>query len=212
MKIYAISKDHKPSELSEENRIIKAGGKIYQYLITIYRNTMKINGKNLGVGPKRVFPGQLSVSRTFGDPQAKLPCFSGKPGVVSAIPEIKAFKVLTQYDFIIMGSDGIYDKMSNKDVVRCVLKTLNEYKEEKNRSVHKVCGASVECIVKNSLMRKTLDNVTVVMIAFSHFKDIIEKKSEMNKRIENKQKFTPVSSMDITQKSTIIINGTTTPQ
>ena len=31
----------------------------------------------------------------------------------------------------------------------------------------------VECILKNSLLRRTLDNVTVVLIAFSNLKNIV---------------------------------------
>jgi hypothetical protein len=39
-------------------------------------------------GPYRVLPGRLSVSRTFGDIEAKLEKFGGKAGVVVAEPEI----------------------------------------------------------------------------------------------------------------------------
>jgi hypothetical protein len=39
-------------------------------------------------------------------------------------------------------------------------------------NVHKQCGLGVEYVLKNSLVRRTLDNVTVVMIAFSNFKKI----------------------------------------
>jgi len=45
------------------------------------------------LGPHRVFPGRLSVSRTFGDIEAKLPSLGGNPNVVIAEPEIKAFRI-----------------------------------------------------------------------------------------------------------------------
>lgn len=32
-------------------------------------------------------------------------------------PEIKSFKITDDHDFIILASDGIYDKMSSKEVV-----------------------------------------------------------------------------------------------
>jgi len=38
-------------------------------------------------------PGRLSVSRSFGDLEAKIEDFGGKPGVLIAEPEIKAFKL-----------------------------------------------------------------------------------------------------------------------
>lgn len=45
------------------------------------------------LGPFRVLPGRLSVSRTFGDIEAKKPKYGGNPRVIIAEPEIKAFKV-----------------------------------------------------------------------------------------------------------------------
>ena len=64
-------------------------------------------------GPHRVFPGRLSVSRTFGDIEAKKSKYGGNQRVVIATPEIKVFKVEDNYDFIVIGCDGIFDKLSN---------------------------------------------------------------------------------------------------
>ena len=43
------------------------------------------------VGPIRVLPGRLSVSRTFGDPEAKLEYRGGNPKVVAMIPDVYSF-------------------------------------------------------------------------------------------------------------------------
>ena len=43
------------------------------------------------VGPIRVLPGRLSVSRTFGDAEAKLEYKGGNPNVVIAEPDITSF-------------------------------------------------------------------------------------------------------------------------
>ena len=45
------------------------------------------------MGPFRVFPGRLSVSRTFGDIEAKKVKYGGNPKVIIAEPEVKSFKV-----------------------------------------------------------------------------------------------------------------------
>ena len=137
---------------------------------------MENDGKEISIGPKRVVPGYLSVSRTFGDPQGKITSLGGKPGVISAVPDIKSFKITSNHDYIVLASDGIYDKMSNKDIMNCILMTLEESKVENKHNVHEVCAAAAECIVKNSLLRETTDNVTVVMIAFKHFEDLVIKK------------------------------------
>lgn len=41
----------------------------------------------------RVLPGRLSVSRTFGDAEAKIPSLGGNLKVVIATPEISTFKI-----------------------------------------------------------------------------------------------------------------------
>jgi len=43
------------------------------------------------LGPHRVFPGRLSVSRTFGDLEAKALKYDGNPNVVIAEPDIRSF-------------------------------------------------------------------------------------------------------------------------
>lgn len=66
------------------------------------------------VGPFRVLPGRLSVSRTFGDIEAKLEKYGGRAGVIIAQPEIASFNLQDDlHDFIILGCDGIFDRLSN---------------------------------------------------------------------------------------------------
>lgn len=55
------------------------------------------------MGPHRVFPGRLSVSRTFGDVEAKEPLLGGLAGVVIAEPEITSFKINKDCDFLVLG-------------------------------------------------------------------------------------------------------------
>lgn len=84
------------------------------------------------MGPFRVLPGRLSVSRTFGDIEAKKQKYGGNPKVIVADPEIKAFKIEPSYDFILLAckesidsclsfiGDGVFDKLSNQDVLYTV--------------------------------------------------------------------------------------------
>lgn len=83
-----------------------------------------------------------------------------------AEPEIKTFKINKDFDFIILASDGIFDKLGNKEVVSLVWETLSRMKGDP--TVQKQCMECVDVIIKTSLMRKSLDNVTVVMIAFKN--------------------------------------------
>jgi protein phosphatase 2C family protein 2/3 len=95
-------------EPGEYNRIIKNGGKIYQSQ-TVFKNnipTSMIQQVNIDslvtaadqekdnpyVGPYRVAPGRLSVSRTFGDIEAKYPDLGGMAGVVVCDPDVVYLK------------------------------------------------------------------------------------------------------------------------
>ena len=80
------------------------------------------------MGPHRVLPGRLSVSRTFGDIEAKISQLGGNPNCIIASPEIKSFKIGTDHDFIVLASDGIYDKLSNKEIVQCVWNSVKDAK------------------------------------------------------------------------------------
>ena len=55
-----------------------------------------------------MLPGRLSVSRTFGDIEAKLEKLGGNPKVVVCKPDIKSFKIQDNHDFIILASKNLF--------------------------------------------------------------------------------------------------------
>ena len=126
-----ITRDHKPNYPYEKERILANGGKIYQTQTPINQNldinnnqlnnNINLNNGNLILlGPHRVFPGSLSVSRTIGDAAAKLSFLGGNPKVVIPEPDIYCFDLDKEdIDFIILGCDGIYDQLSSQDVFKC---------------------------------------------------------------------------------------------
>ena len=65
------------------------------------------------LGPFRVLPGRITVTRTFGDLGAKVKELGGKKGVIIAKPEIVDFEIKPNHDFIILASDGIFDTINN---------------------------------------------------------------------------------------------------
>jgi serine/threonine protein phosphatase PrpC len=89
-----------------------------------------------------------------------------------------------------LASDGVFDKMSNEDISRGVWESCDKNKWQSNpaykpaQSVHQQCGLAVESVLKNSLYRQSLDNVTVVMIAFQNFKRQVFGKSKNSEREE----------------------------
>lgn len=71
-----------------------------------------------------MFPGRLSVSRTFGDIEAKVEKYEGNPKVVIAEPDITAFKIRNNFDYILIGCDGIFDKLESKDCIHLVWQSI----------------------------------------------------------------------------------------
>lgn len=127
------------------------------------------------------------MARTFGDAEAKIKAMNGNPNVIIHNPEIKAFQIQKEHDFICLGCDGIFDKLENLDLVACIWRAVHDNQNHPSvkgrvKDVHKMCGMGVEYILKNSLLRRSLDNVTVVIVGFNNFKHFVFGKSEPNKK------------------------------
>lgn len=71
-----VTRDHKPEFPYEKKRIYNNGGNIYRNETVFDENYRNGNNKIL-LGPYRVNPGKLSVSRTIGDARAKLTNLGG---------------------------------------------------------------------------------------------------------------------------------------
>lgn len=105
----ALTRDHKPSLPEEAERITNRGGIIDSY--------HEENGE--AVGPSRVWlkdqsiPG-LAISRSIGDSVA------ASVGVIPD-PETIEMKLGPEDKFVLLGSDGLFEFMSNRDLVRMVV-------------------------------------------------------------------------------------------
>jgi protein phosphatase 2C family protein 2/3 len=129
------------------------------------------------LGPVRVHPGRLSVSRTFGDPHAKFERYGGNPDVVIAVPDITTMKIdREKHDFIVIASDGIYDRMSSEEVISLVWDQVSIIHETVHMpTVHELCGRGVERILRAAMQRGTSDNVSAIVIALPNFQDFLSK-------------------------------------
>lgn len=114
--ITGLSVLHKPDSPLERQRIELCGGVIHPLEI----------GKDKFSGPNRIWaPGRcswgpgLALSRAFGDKAAR------KFGVISE-PEIKTVSLTYEDDFILLGSDGLFDCLKDSDLSLLVRKQLKE--------------------------------------------------------------------------------------
>ncbi|PPS09333.1 hypothetical protein GOBAR_AA11316 [Gossypium barbadense] len=89
----AVSRDHKPDQSDERQRIENAGG------FVMWAGTWRVGGV-------------LAVSRAFGDRHLKQ--------YVVADPEIQEEKIDNSLEFLILASDGLWDVVSNEEAVAMI--------------------------------------------------------------------------------------------
>ena len=179
-----VTRDHKPNYPYEKERILLNGGKVYQTQTLLNQgndineipdndelpNTER-NTNIILLGPYRVAPGNLSVSRAIGDPAAKLAEYGGNEKVIISEPDIFCFDLNEKdIDFLILGSDGIYDQRTSQEILECAWMMIENnkkiMKDKNNIDIYNTCANVVDFILKMSMARKSFDNVTCLMVAF----------------------------------------------
>ena len=89
----------------KKERIMANGGQIYQTKTNIKIEENFILRTKILLGPYIVYPGRLSVSRTIGDAEGKIPLIGGIPNVIISKPDIYKYNILenTLYNIINSG-------------------------------------------------------------------------------------------------------------
>ncbi|KAL6606090.1 hypothetical protein ACP70R_041743 [Stipagrostis hirtigluma subsp. patula] len=131
-----MSVDHRPCCLTEKVRIESLGG----YVDDGYLN------------------GLLGVTRALGDWHLEgMKEVGGLGGPLSAEPELKMITLTKDDEFLIIGSDGIWDVFSNQNSVDFARKRLQEHND-----VKQCCKE----IVEEAIRLGASDNLTVVLVSF----------------------------------------------
>lgn len=169
-----LSIDQKPNNINEQKRIIQNGGYIYNRKITIREENRK---KNV-YGPLRIFPGGLTTSRSFGDFDAKVSVFGGKKNVIICDPEFSS-KNTKNLDFIVIGSDGLFESVSNEECIKFVYAMLRDVGKSKVWKFDKTAGEFLaRRLVQFAIERGSSDNVSVVLIFFESILKIFEERKD----------------------------------
>ena len=181
----------------KKKRIEKNSGKIYNEKIILNKyisNFNNINNSNIYlIGPSRIIPGNLSVTRTIGDFKAKINSYGEKLNVIISKPDIIKHKLKSNIDFICMGSDGIFDYIKEENILSA-FKILKKNKDDKKN----LC----DLILKYSLKNKSTDNMSCIIIFLDKKK--LNKKENNIKMFSNnffkkklKKKFHRKGSLDV---------------
>ena len=144
---YQLSRDHKPTEKDEAQRILDYDGEIEKIE----------DDEGNWTGPLRVWmkgsdgPG-LAMTRSFGDE------IGTSVGVVSE-PEVTEYKIKDEDRAIIIASDGLFEYMSNEEVAN-VVKKLFELKDA-NIIARELYN---ESIIRWKLKDQGIDDITIICI------------------------------------------------
>ena len=117
--------------------------------------------------------GVLIPTRSFGDFLLKSEL--DKPPwkqVISAVPQIQTFHLDPQWEFVIVGSDGIWDAMSNQDLVTFVRQRLQSHIHQRDKLIlSQLCEQILDMCCAKTVGRygkNSCDNMTIIIIWFDH--------------------------------------------
>ncbi|MBA0866911.1 hypothetical protein Goshw_025560 [Gossypium schwendimanii] len=131
-----MSKDHRPCCMKERRRIESLGG----FIDDGYLN------------------GQLGVTRALGNWHLEgMKEIGERIGPLSAEPELKMITLTKEDEFLIIGSDGIWDVFTNQNAVDFTRRRLQEHNDVK------LCCKEM---VGEAIKRGATDNLTVVLVSF----------------------------------------------
>ena len=102
--------------------------------------------------------------------------------MVVAIPEIEITQLTPECDFFILACDGIFDKLTNPETVGCV---WEGYEKRRRTSVHEQTALGVELILKTSCARRSLDNVTALVIGLDNFSSLWKSTDQAQQQVSH---------------------------
>jgi len=147
--VIAMSEDHTPKLPNERLRIKRAGGFV--------NKEGRINGN-------------LNLSRALGDFIYKRnQRLKPEEQLISGVPEIRRRKLTSADRYLILGCDGIFERMSNEAIVRNLSAELEAKGGQQSgpRALSLACGILLDKLIsKNPVKTQGLgcDNMTVILV------------------------------------------------
>ncbi|KAI7742261.1 hypothetical protein M8C21_024770 [Ambrosia artemisiifolia] len=132
----ALTSDHRPSRSDEKERIESLGGYV-----------------DCSRGVSRVL-GSLAVSRGIGDRSLKQ--------WITAEPETKMLKIIPEFEFLIMASDGLWEKVTNQEAVDLARPLCAS--GDKSETI-----SACKKLVELSTSRGSIDDTSVMIVQLGRF-------------------------------------------
>ncbi|CAN8253879.1 unnamed protein product [Cochlearia groenlandica] len=161
-----LTKDHHPNREDEKIRVEAAGG-----YVTEWAGVPRVNG-------------QLAVSRSIGDLTYK------RYGVISA-PEVMDWQpILANDSYLVVSSDGIFEKLELQDVCDRLWEVNNQ--TSSRAGVPSYCSISLaDCLVNNAFKKGSMDNMAAIVVPLKS--DLVSQLHRKEQSLsENKDKIASV--------------------
>lgn len=144
-KCVELSKDHKPEDQIEIDRIEKAGSVITEGRVD----------------------GNLNLTRSLGDLKYKeRKHLSAEEQAITANPDVTVHDLADDIDFIIMGCDGIWEQKTNEEMIDWVANNDNYQKGNIEGAVKDLLLHTVSPSIAET-EGKGCDNMTCIIIKFN---------------------------------------------
>lgn len=151
--VVRLSEDHKPNLESERVRVESLGGKV------MFSGCWRVAHDEL--------PIRLAISRSFGDHQLKFNLPESCTGpLVSAVPEITRFNLTPEDEFIILATDGLWDRVQDEEAVAIVRKHF-EANEDGEGNYERAIKSAANELIELALNRRSFDNITVLIMTLN---------------------------------------------
>ena len=196
-KVKQLTIDHKPNNLKEFERITKNGGKVYIDEDVKEDENGKLDESKLNFITEkndfnkykcqsevifRHFPSHLAVVRSIGDIKVKKPEYGALKGNIIHTPEVFVYDYSPSYDFMVMGCDGIFDDLSNEEIIGAAWHVFKDKAKEKNYDLNLLTEDSCDMIIKYAMDVMTSDNLSCIVIGMEGVQKFISLKKLKEKK------------------------------
>lgn len=110
--------------------------------------------------PWRIKPGGLTVTRSIGDADSKLKEKGGLVDVIISEPEVVEKPVTPDMDFVLLGSDGVFDFVDPKTAVRLIWDCVAKHDVSKTQDG---LAEGINSVLSQSLSNGSDDNLSLMV-------------------------------------------------
>jgi len=142
-----VTEDHKPDRLDEKKRIERAGGLVLN-VRGAWRIAAPSNPRGASKASRREYSG-LSMTRSMGDA-----CFKSPTALSTPEPEVRVLPITDKDLFLVLATDGIYNVLSNQEVVDAASKHWTDPEE------------AAKNVVRTAFQKGSDENLTALIVQF----------------------------------------------